>query len=38
MAIPAGNAMAALPAVFAAFEREKLGVRARAGLAHTRQN
>jgi len=38
MAIPAGNAMTALPAVFAAIEREILGERARVGLAHTRQN
>lgn len=35
---PAGRAMAALLAVFAAFEREVLGERLRAGLAHARQN
>jgi len=35
---PAGRAMAALLAVFAAFEREVLGERVRAGLAHARQN
>ena len=35
---PAGRAMAALLAVFAAFERELLGERVRAGLAHARQN
>src|SRR3984885_1737499 len=35
---PAGRAMAALLAVFAAFEREILGERVRAGLAHARQN
>jgi DNA invertase Pin-like site-specific DNA recombinase len=35
---PAGHAMAALLAVFAAFEREILGERVRAGLAHARQN
>src|SRR5271163_1751727 len=35
---PAGRAMAALLAVFAAFEREILGERTRAGLAHARQN
>jgi putative DNA-invertase from lambdoid prophage Rac len=35
---PAGRAMAALLAVFAAFEREILGERVRAGLAHGRQN
>ncbi len=35
---PAGCAMAALLAVFAAFERELLGERVRAGLAHARQN
>jgi DNA invertase Pin-like site-specific DNA recombinase len=35
---PAGRAMAALRAVFAAFEREILGERVRAGLAHARQN
>jgi len=34
---PAGRAMAALLAVFAAFEREVLGERLRAGLAHARQ-
>jgi putative DNA-invertase from lambdoid prophage Rac len=34
---PAGRAMAALLAVFAAFEREILGERVRAGLAHARQ-
>src|SRR5258708_4838544 len=35
---PAGGAMAALLAVFAASERESLGERVRAGLAHARQN
>src|ERR1700677_4370110 len=35
---PAGRAMAALLAVFAAFEREILRERTRAGLAHARQN
>jgi putative DNA-invertase from lambdoid prophage Rac len=35
---PAGRAMAALLAVFAAFESEILGERVRAGLAHARQN
>ena len=35
---PAGRAMAGLLAVFAAFEREVLGQRVRAGLAHARQN
>jgi DNA invertase Pin-like site-specific DNA recombinase len=35
---PAGRAMAALLAVFAAFEREILGERVRAGLAHARLN
>jgi len=35
---PAGRAMASLLAVFAAFEREILGERVRAGLAHARQN
>jgi DNA invertase Pin-like site-specific DNA recombinase len=35
---PAGRAMAALLAVFAAFEREIFGEQVRAGLAHTRQN
>jgi putative DNA-invertase from lambdoid prophage Rac len=34
---PAGRAMAGLLAVFAAFEREILGERTRAGLAHARQ-
>jgi hypothetical protein len=34
---PATRAMAALLAVFAAFEREILGERVRAGLAHARQ-
>ena len=34
----AGLAMAALLAVFAAFEREILGEHVRAGLAHARQN
>jgi putative DNA-invertase from lambdoid prophage Rac len=34
----AGRAMAALLAVFAAFESEILGERVRAGLAHARQN
>jgi transposase len=35
---PAGRAMAGLLAVFAAFEREVLGERVRAGLAHARLN
>jgi putative DNA-invertase from lambdoid prophage Rac len=35
---PAGRAMAGLLAVVAAFEREILGERVRAGLAHARQN
>ena len=35
---PAGRAMAGLLAVFAAFEREILGERTRAGLANARQN
>jgi putative DNA-invertase from lambdoid prophage Rac len=35
---PAGRAMAALLAVFAAFEREILQERVRAGLAHAKQN
>jgi putative DNA-invertase from lambdoid prophage Rac len=35
---PAGRAMAGLLAVFAAFEREVLGERVRAGLIHARQN
>jgi putative DNA-invertase from lambdoid prophage Rac len=35
---PAGRAMAALLAVFAGFEREVLGERVRAGLAHARLN
>ena len=35
---PAGRAMAGLLAVFAAFEREILGERVRAGLAHARAN
>ena len=35
---PAGRARAGLLAVFAAFEREVLGERVRAGLAHARQN
>src|SRR5512146_1572205 len=35
---PAGRAMAGLLAVFAAFEREILGERTRAGLAQARQN
>src|ERR1700675_4724693 len=35
---PAGRAMAALLAVFAAFEREILQERVRAGLAHAREN
>jgi DNA invertase Pin-like site-specific DNA recombinase len=35
---PAGRAMAALLSVFAEFEREVLGERVRAGLAHARQN
>ena len=35
---PAGRAMAAMLAVFAAFEREVLQERTRAGMAHARQN
>jgi DNA invertase Pin-like site-specific DNA recombinase len=35
---PAGRAMAALLAVFAEFERDILGERVRAGLAHARRN
>jgi DNA invertase Pin-like site-specific DNA recombinase len=35
---PAGRAMAGLLAVFAAFEREILSERTRAGLAHAREN
>lgn len=35
---PAGRAMAGLLAVFAAFEREVIAERTRAGLAHARQN
>jgi DNA invertase Pin-like site-specific DNA recombinase len=35
---PAGRAMAGLLAVFAEFERDILGERVRAGLAHARQN
>src|SRR6202166_2466791 len=35
---PTGRAMAAVLAVFAEFEREILGERTRAGLAHARQN
>jgi putative DNA-invertase from lambdoid prophage Rac len=35
---PAGRAMAGLLAVFAAFEREILQERVRAGVAHARQN
>ncbi len=35
---PAGRAMAGLLAIFAEFEREILGDRVRAGLAHARQN
>jgi len=35
---PAGRAMAGLLAVFAAFEREILQERTKAGLAHARQN
>jgi len=35
---PAGRAMAAMLAVFAAFEREVLQERTRAGLAHAREN
>jgi len=35
---PAGRAMAGLLAVFAAFEREILAERTRAGLAHAREN
>jgi DNA invertase Pin-like site-specific DNA recombinase len=35
---PIGRAMAGLLAVFAEFEREILGERVRAGLAHARQN
>jgi DNA invertase Pin-like site-specific DNA recombinase len=38
LATPAGRAMAAMLAVFAAFEREVLQKRTRAGLAHARQN
>jgi DNA invertase Pin-like site-specific DNA recombinase len=38
LSTPAGRAMAAPLAVFAAFEREILGERVRAGLAHARQN
>jgi len=38
LATPAGRAMAAMLAVFAAFEREVLQERTRAGLAHARQN
>lgn len=37
LTIPAGRAMAALLAVFAAFEREILQERVRSGLAHARQ-
>jgi putative DNA-invertase from lambdoid prophage Rac len=35
---PAGRAMAGLVAIFAAFERESLAERTRAGVAHARQN
>src|SRR5207248_5269758 len=35
---PAGRAMATMLAVFAAFEREVLQERTRAGMAHARQN
>lgn len=35
---PAGRAMAAMLAVFSAFEREVLQERTRAGMAHARQN
>jgi putative DNA-invertase from lambdoid prophage Rac len=35
---PSGRAMAGLLAVFAAFEREILQERTKAGLAHARQN
>lgn len=35
---PAGRAMAGLLAIFAEFEREILGERTRAGIAHARQN
>jgi putative DNA-invertase from lambdoid prophage Rac len=35
---PAGRAMAGMLAIFAEFEREILGERTRAGLAHARQN
>ncbi len=35
---PAGRAMAAMLAVFAAFEREVLQERTRAGMAHAREN
>jgi putative DNA-invertase from lambdoid prophage Rac len=35
---PAGRAMAAMLAVFAAFEREVLQERTRSGLAHAREN
>src|SRR5580700_5974657 len=38
LATPAGRAMAGLLAVFAAFEREILQERTKAGLAHARQN
>src|ERR1700685_4825662 len=38
LSTPSGRAMAALLAVFAAFEREILQERVRAGLAHARQN
>jgi putative DNA-invertase from lambdoid prophage Rac len=38
LSTPAGRAMAGLLAVFAAFEREILQERVRAGLAHARQN
>jgi putative DNA-invertase from lambdoid prophage Rac len=38
LATPAGRAMAAMLAVFAAFEREVLQERTRAGLAHAREN
>src|ERR1700687_1554062 len=38
LSTPAGRAMAGLLAVFAAFEREIVGERTRAGLAQARQN
>jgi putative DNA-invertase from lambdoid prophage Rac len=38
LATPAGRAMAAMLAVFAAFEREVLQERTKAGMAHAREN